>query len=174
MSCALLCLGAFLCYSIGSFRQTEVYSTLEKNALRKEIKELQSDVEALKLLKQSVEEKNLGEEIDLPPRKLQTDGEAATVKEEKERRSKLISSALTAGYVEQYYPEDGFISIHVQDKNLIKEGSRLVIRRRGLIVGQVLVTTIEGAEAIADVLDYTFAEKPILINQRDELISLLF
>jgi len=88
-----------------------------------------------------------------------------------QRRAKIIAQALIMGQINQYYPEDGFVSLTVINYENVQPGVTLAIRRNDTgIVGQVEVTTVEANEAIANVLPYTFLGGEVEVQAGDELI----
>lgn len=109
------------------------------------------------------------EEVEITPEPIVPEIDPDT-EERLQRRARQVNNAMLMAFVDQYYPEDGFVSIKVQNSNNVIEGVKLAIRRNTGIVGHLEVTTVEGNEAIADVIGTTFLGGTIDIQPGDELI----
>ena len=86
------------------------------------------------------------------------------------RRARTISQAMVMGTVEQYYPADGFATVHIINYENVQTGVTLAIRRNTGIVGQLKVSTVESEKAVADVMGFTFLAGEVDIQPGDELI----
>jgi len=189
---ALLFMGAVF-YSFGSMRNGASSHELEKEKLRQEIallnlntsssapvnnyavepiEETEEELAALKAELAAVKAEQQLEQAQqeiLNPEPIVPEIDPGT-EERLQRRARQVNNAMLMGIVNQYYPADGFVSINISNPNNVVQGARLAIRRNTGIVGHLEVTTVEGAEAIADVLATTFLAGEIDIQSGDELI----
>jgi len=140
-------------------------SEIERN--EDEVAAMKAEIAALKAEQELA--MTQAEEVEITPEPIVPEIDPDT-EERLQRRARQVNNAMLMAFVDQYYPEDGFVSIKVQNSNNVIEGVKLAIRRNTGIVGHLEVTTVEGNEAIADVIGTTFLGGTIDIQPGDELI----